>query len=118
MSEGDCSHIIDNLPRRLSEVKYIPGEFLNQRLSLDEVLNHYWLYDLDTLGGGMRIWVTLISYFRIKPLSLYGLLTSQYRDADEPLKLAHDSRSLPLRQFMKDQFGYEHELLRVGATAV
>nr|GEY88987.1 hypothetical protein [Tanacetum cinerariifolium] len=48
MSEGDCSHIIDNLPRRLSEVKYIPGELLNQRLSLDEDWNNYWRYDLDT----------------------------------------------------------------------
>ncbi|GJV44605.1 integrase, catalytic region, zinc finger, CCHC-type containing protein, partial [Tanacetum coccineum] len=48
MSEGDCIHIIDVLPRRLSEVKYILRELLtNQRLSLKEVLNHYWLYDLD-----------------------------------------------------------------------
>ncbi|GKE25153.1 integrase, catalytic region, zinc finger, CCHC-type containing protein [Tanacetum coccineum] len=34
MSEGDCGHIIDNLPRRLSEVKYIPRELLTNQRSL------------------------------------------------------------------------------------
>nr|GFC11588.1 hypothetical protein [Tanacetum cinerariifolium] len=76
MSEGDCSQIIDNLPRRLSEVKYIPGELLNQRLSLDEVLNHYWLYDLDTR----------IAY--IKHLSDALKVTPQY-DKDQ-INLLHD----------------------------
>ncbi|GJZ21302.1 hypothetical protein Tco_0558341, partial [Tanacetum coccineum] len=86
-------------------------------------------------GGGMGIMVTLIPHFRIKPprlpiwwrwyywanpvaWSLYGLLTSQYGDVNEPLKLADGSRSVPLRQFLKDQFGYEHEFLGVAATAV
>ncbi|GKE12687.1 hypothetical protein Tco_1416238, partial [Tanacetum coccineum] len=57
-------------------------------------------------------------YYRTNPVawSLYGLLTSQYGDANEPLKLADDSRSVPLRQLLKDQFGYENEFLCVGTT--
>ncbi|GJR70250.1 dentin sialophosphoprotein-like protein isoform X1 [Tanacetum coccineum] len=59
-------------------------------------------------------------YYRTNPVawSLYGLLTSQYGDVNEPLKLADDSRSVPLRQLLKDQFGYENEFLGVGATDV
>ncbi|GJX09821.1 hypothetical protein Tco_0199680, partial [Tanacetum coccineum] len=59
-------------------------------------------------------------YYWANPVawSLYGLLTSQYGDVNEPLKLADGSRSVPLRQFLKDQFGYEHEFLGVAATAV
>nr|GEX21715.1 retrovirus-related Pol polyprotein from transposon TNT 1-94 [Tanacetum cinerariifolium] len=57
-------------------------------------------------------WTNLVAW------SLYGLLMSQYGDVNEPLKLVDDSRSVPLRQLLKDQFGYEHEFLGIGATAV
>ncbi|PWA98468.1 pleiotropic drug resistance protein PDR/CDR [Artemisia annua] len=68
----------------------------------------------------MRLPIWWRWYYWANPVawSLYGLLTSQYGDVNEPIKLADGSHSVPLRQFLKDQFGYEHEFLGVAATAV
>ncbi|XP_071685616.1 ABC transporter G family member 32-like [Rutidosis leptorrhynchoides] len=68
----------------------------------------------------MRLPIWWRWYYWANPVawSLYGLLTSQYGDVNEPVKLADGSTSVPLRQFLNDQFGYKHEFLGVAATAV
>ncbi|CAI9267836.1 unnamed protein product [Lactuca saligna] len=68
----------------------------------------------------MRIPIWWRWYYWANPVawSLYGLLTSQYGDVDDLLKLADGSHSVPLKQFLEDQFGYRHEFLGVAATAV
>ncbi|PWA98469.1 pleiotropic drug resistance protein PDR/CDR [Artemisia annua] len=55
----------------------------------------------------MRLPIWWRWYYWANPVawSLYGLLTSQYGDVNEPIKLADGSHSVPLRQFLKDQFG-------------
>ncbi|KAI7731737.1 LOW QUALITY PROTEIN: hypothetical protein M8C21_021628, partial [Ambrosia artemisiifolia] len=68
----------------------------------------------------MRLPIWWRWYYWVNPVawSLYGLLTSQYGDVSEPLKLADGLHSVPLRQFLRDELGYRHELLGVAATAV
>ncbi|KAD5803016.1 hypothetical protein E3N88_14376 [Mikania micrantha] len=68
----------------------------------------------------MRLPIWWRWYYWVNPVawSLYGLLTSQYGDVDEPLKLADGLHSVPLRQFLKDELGYHHQFLGVAATAV
>ncbi|KAL3500441.1 hypothetical protein ACH5RR_039534 [Cinchona calisaya] len=45
--------------------------------------------------------------------TLYGLLTSQYRDLETPVELASGVQSVPIKQLLKDQFGYRHDFLPV-----
>ncbi|KAJ0958836.1 putative iron-chelate-transporting ATPase [Helianthus annuus] len=68
----------------------------------------------------MRLPIWWRWYYWANPVSwsLYGLLTSQYGDVNEPLKLADGLHSVPLRQFLKEELGYRHEFLGVAATAV
>ncbi|KAI3512248.1 hypothetical protein L1887_19561 [Cichorium endivia] len=68
----------------------------------------------------MRIPVWWRWYYWANPVawSLYGLLTSQYGDVNDDLKLADGSHSVPLKQFLENQFGYKHEFLGVAAVAV
>nr|XP_043609157.1 ABC transporter G family member 32-like isoform X2 [Erigeron canadensis] len=68
----------------------------------------------------MRLPVWWRWYYWANPVawSLYGLLTSQYGDVNEPLMLADGSNSVPLKQFLEDQFGYRLDFLGVAATAV
>ncbi|KAK9058873.1 hypothetical protein SSX86_023717 [Deinandra increscens subsp. villosa] len=68
----------------------------------------------------MRLPVWWRWFYWVNPVawSLYGLLTSQYGDVNEPLKLADGLHSVPLRQFLEDELGYRHEFLGVAATAV
>ncbi|KAJ0735440.1 putative ABC-2 type transporter [Helianthus annuus] len=68
----------------------------------------------------MRLPIWWRWYYWANPVSwsLYGLLTSQYGDVNEPLKLADGLHSVPLRQFLKDELGYRYEFLGVAATAV
>ncbi|KMT16880.1 hypothetical protein BVRB_2g043550 [Beta vulgaris subsp. vulgaris] len=68
----------------------------------------------------MRIPVWWRWYYWANPIawSLYGLLTSQYGTIDDPVKLSDGVRSVPLRQLLKDQFGYRHDFLVIAAIAV
>ncbi|XP_076908739.1 ABC transporter G family member 32-like [Bidens hawaiensis] len=68
----------------------------------------------------MRLPIWWRWYYWVNPVSwsLYGLLTSQYGDVDEPLKLADGLHSVPLRQFLENELGYRQQFLGVAATAV
>ncbi|KAF9612831.1 hypothetical protein IFM89_004241 [Coptis chinensis] len=59
-------------------------------------------------------------YYWINPVawSLYGLLTSQYGDVDELVKLSDGVRTLPIRQLLRDEYGFRHEYLAVSGIVV
>ncbi|KAL9250454.1 ABC transporter G family member 32-like protein [Drosera capensis] len=59
-------------------------------------------------------------YYWANPVAwtLYGLLTSQYSDMDDPVTLADGIQTLPIKQFLEDQFGYRHDFLVVAAVMV
>ncbi|XP_074286370.1 ABC transporter G family member 32-like [Silene latifolia] len=59
-------------------------------------------------------------YYWTNPIawSLYGLLTSQYGDLDDLVKLADGTHSVPVRVLLKEQFGYRHDFLVVAAVVV
>lgn len=50
--------------------------------------------------------------------SLYGLLVSQYGDVDAQVKLAGGAQTMAIKQLLKEQFGYRHDLLGPAAIAV
>lgn len=50
--------------------------------------------------------------------SLYGLLTSQFGDVQQHLKLADGVNTVPVYLYLKNQFGYRHEFLGVVAFMV
>ncbi|XP_043698940.1 ABC transporter G family member 32 isoform X1 [Telopea speciosissima] len=50
--------------------------------------------------------------------SLYGLLASQYGDVYEPMKLTGTGHSIPIKQFLEDQFGYRHDFLGIAGIVV
>ncbi|KAL8129518.1 hypothetical protein V2J09_018673, partial [Rumex salicifolius] len=68
----------------------------------------------------MRIPIWWRWYYWGNPVawSLYGLLTSQYGDVSEPMKLAGSYQTIPIRRYLRDHFGYKHELLGVAALSV
>lgn len=59
-------------------------------------------------------------YYWANPIawSLYGLLTSQYGDIDESVKLADGVHSVPVKQLLEDQFGFRHDFLGIAGIAV
>ena len=59
-------------------------------------------------------------YYWANPIawSLYGLLTSQYGTIEDPAKLSDGIKSVPVRQLLKDQFGYKHDFLVIAAAVV
>ncbi|KAK3003971.1 hypothetical protein RJ639_019567 [Escallonia herrerae] len=68
----------------------------------------------------MRIPIWWRWYYWANPIawSLYGLLTSQYGDVDELVKLADGVRSVPVKLLLKNEFGYRHDFLVVAGIAV
>lgn len=50
--------------------------------------------------------------------SLYGLLTSQYGEVNEHLRLADGVHTVPIKRFIKEQFGYRQEFLGIAGVAV
>ncbi|VFQ84640.1 unnamed protein product [Cuscuta campestris] len=68
----------------------------------------------------MRIPIWWRWYYWANPVawSLYGLLTSQYGDVSEHVKLADGVSSVPIKQFLRLQFGFRHEFLGVAIIAV
>ncbi|KAK9268598.1 hypothetical protein L1049_000353 [Liquidambar formosana] len=59
-------------------------------------------------------------YYWANPVawSLYGLLTSQYGDSDELVKLSDGIHSEPAKKLLKDTFGFRHELLAISGLVV
>ncbi|KAF8393306.1 hypothetical protein HHK36_021547 [Tetracentron sinense] len=59
-------------------------------------------------------------YYWANPISwsLYGLLTSQYGDMDELVKLSDGVHSVPIKQLLEDQLGYRHDFLVISGIAV
>ncbi|KAK9141567.1 hypothetical protein Syun_010967 [Stephania yunnanensis] len=59
-------------------------------------------------------------YYWMNPIawSLYGLMTSQYGNVEEPVKLFNGVRSLPLKEFIRHEYGYEHEVLPFAGVVV
>ncbi|PIA65301.1 hypothetical protein AQUCO_00100641v1 [Aquilegia coerulea] len=59
-------------------------------------------------------------YYWLNPVawSLYGLMTSQYGDVDELVKLSDGVQSIPIRQLLRDEYGYKHEYLGVAGMVV
>ncbi|KAI5669436.1 hypothetical protein M9H77_19289 [Catharanthus roseus] len=59
-------------------------------------------------------------YYWANPIAwtLYGLLTSQYGDMDTFVKLADGVHSVPVKQLLKEQFGYRHDFLPAASIAV
>lgn len=50
--------------------------------------------------------------------TLYGLLTSQFGDLDEPMILSDGVHSTSVRIFLRNHFGYRHEFLPIVAVMV
>lgn len=50
--------------------------------------------------------------------SLYGLLVSQYGDVDALVQRAGGAQTIAIKQLLKEQFGYRHDLLGPAAIAV
>ncbi|KAK1662280.1 hypothetical protein QYE76_050439 [Lolium multiflorum] len=59
-------------------------------------------------------------YYWANPVSwtLYGLLTSQFGDLEQPLLLADGIRSTTVAAFLEEHFGFRHDFLGVVATMV
>ncbi|XP_059643285.1 ABC transporter G family member 32-like isoform X2 [Cornus florida] len=68
----------------------------------------------------MRIPIWWRWYYWANPIawSLYGLLSSQYGDIDESIKLADGVQTMPIKQLLEDQFGYRHDLLGIASIVV
>ena len=59
-------------------------------------------------------------YYWANPVSwtLYGLLTSQFGDLDQPLLLADGATSTTVAAFLQEHFGFRHDFLGVVAAMV
>ncbi|XP_051137169.1 ABC transporter G family member 32-like isoform X2 [Andrographis paniculata] len=68
----------------------------------------------------MRIPIWWRWYYWANPIawSLYGLLTSQYGDVTDTVKLADGVEEVRIKQLLKDQFGFRHDFLGVAGIVV
>ncbi|KAL3335028.1 hypothetical protein AABB24_031317 [Solanum stoloniferum] len=68
----------------------------------------------------MRIPIYWRWYYWANPVawSLYGLLTSQYGEVNEHLRLADGVHTVSIKRFIKEQFGYRQEFLGTAGVAV
>ncbi|KAJ7956612.1 Pleiotropic drug resistance ABC transporter [Quillaja saponaria] len=59
-------------------------------------------------------------YYWANPVAwtLYGLLTSQYGNDDKLVKPSDGNSSIPIRQLLKDVFGYRHDFLGISSVMV
>lgn len=89
-----------------NEISYCKCQF--------EVVSELFCYILQRLPGWWR-W-----YYWANPIawSLYGLLTSQYGDLDEPMKLWDGVHSVSIRKFLRDYFEYRHDFLGIAGIMV
>ncbi|KAI3468284.1 hypothetical protein Pfo_024947 [Paulownia fortunei] len=68
----------------------------------------------------MRIPIWWRWYYWANPIawSLYGLLTAQYGDMNELVRLTDGVHSAPIKQLLKDQFGFRHDFLGIAGLVV
>ncbi|KAF3671253.1 Pleiotropic drug resistance protein 6 [Capsicum annuum] len=68
----------------------------------------------------MRIPIWWRWYYWANPVgwSLYGLLTSQYGELNEHLRLADGVHTVPIKRFIKEHFGYRQEFIGFAGVAV
>ncbi|KAL0330278.1 UNVERIFIED_CONTAM: ABC transporter G family member 32 [Sesamum radiatum] len=68
----------------------------------------------------MRIPIWWRWYYWANPIawSLYGLLTSQYGDVNESVRLTDGVHSMPIKQLLKHQFGFRHDFLGIAGLVV
>nr|GLL38164.1 ABC transporter G family member 32-like [Ipomoea trifida] len=68
----------------------------------------------------MRIPIWWRWYYWANPVawSLYGLLTSQYGDVNDNVRLPDGVNSLPIKDFLREEFGFRHDFLGVAIVAV
>ncbi|XP_052209796.1 ABC transporter G family member 32-like isoform X2 [Diospyros lotus] len=68
----------------------------------------------------MRIPIWWRWYYWASPIawSLYGLLTSQYGDIEETVKLSDGVQTMQVKKLLEDQFGYRHDFLGIAAAVV
>ncbi|OAY26651.1 ABC transporter G family member 32 [Manihot esculenta] len=59
-------------------------------------------------------------YYWANPIAwtLYGLLTSQYGDDDQLMKLSDGDRLIPVKQVLKEVLGYRHDFVGVSGVMV
>ncbi|RVW54019.1 hypothetical protein VitviT2T_004694 [Vitis vinifera] len=59
-------------------------------------------------------------YYWANPIAwtLYGLLTSQYGDMKNQVKLSDGVRSVSIKQLLEDEFGYKHDFLEKAGLVV
>nr|WDA53445.1 abc transporter g family member 31 [Erycina pusilla] len=59
-------------------------------------------------------------YYWANPVSwsLYGLLTSQFGDIEEPMKLSDGVHSVSVKAFLENYFGFRHDFLGIAAIMV
>ncbi|OVA12179.1 ABC transporter-like [Macleaya cordata] len=59
-------------------------------------------------------------YYWADPISwtLYGLLTSQYGDVNEHVKLSDGVHSVPISHFLREVFGFRHDFLGIAGFVV
>lgn len=59
-------------------------------------------------------------YYWANPIawSLYGLQTSQFGDDDKLVKLSDGTGSVPMKQLLKDVFGFRHDFLVIAGAMV
>ena len=78
------------------------------------------LTDLPSVFSTQRIPVWWRWYYWANPVSwtLYGLLTSQFGDLDQPLLLADGVTSTTAVAFLEEHFGFRHDFLGAVAAMV
>ncbi|PSR91810.1 ABC transporter G family member 32 like [Actinidia chinensis var. chinensis] len=95
---------------------------LNHNIAAILVAPFYMMWNLFSgfMIPHMRIPIWWRWYYWANPVawSLYGLLTSQYGNVEEPVKLSDGIQSMPIKKLLEDQFGYRHEFLGIAAIVV
>ncbi|XP_026404553.1 ABC transporter G family member 32-like [Papaver somniferum] len=68
----------------------------------------------------MRIPIWWRWYYWADPMSwtLYGLLTSQYGDVHDQVKLSDGVHSVPISQFLREEFGFRHDYVGIAGIVV
>ncbi|KAI3956348.1 hypothetical protein MKW92_008380 [Papaver armeniacum] len=78
------------------------------------------MYSAVAFGFAQRIPIWWRWYYWADPMSwtLYGLLTSQYGDVHDQVKLSDGVHSVPISQFLREQFGFRHDYVGIAGIVV
>ncbi|CAN4099865.1 unnamed protein product [Withania somnifera] len=94
----------------------------NHNIAAIIVAPFYMMWNLFSgfMVSRMRIPIWWRWYYWANPVawSLYGLLTSQYGEVNEHLRLADGVHTVPINRFIKEHFGYRQEFLGIAGIAV